>query len=288
MPQFSGVITAMVTPFTDDGSVDFDQAKSLAAHLIDHGSNGIVVAGTTGESATLNDGEKLRLLEEVLDEVGDDATVIAGTGTNDTRHTVELTGQAVRAGAHGVLVVTPYYNRPNEAGLRAHYAAAAAAAGETPVVVYNIPSRSVLNLSPDLLASMAAEIPNLVAVKQANNDDLGPIDGLEVLAGNDDIFARCLELGGTGGILVASHVVGDRMRELYDAAVAGDHERAREIDESLRPVYEALTVTANPIPVKAALEMQGLIGGALRLPMVPATDAERDVVRNALEAVPTA
>ena len=288
MSRFEGVITAMVTPFTDDGSVDLERARSLASYLIGHGSHGLVVSGTTGESPTLDDTEKLRLLEVVLDEVGDQATVIAGTGSNDTHHTAELTRRTARAGAHGVLVVTPYYNKPNEAGLRAHFAAAAAAAGDTPVVLYNIPSRSVLNLSPELLASLAAEIPNVVAVKQANNDDLGPIDGLDVLAGNDEIFARCLELGGTGGILVASHVVGDAMRAIYDAASSGDHERAREIDAGLKPVYEALTVTANPIPVKAALEMRGLIGGALRLPMVAATDAEREVVRGALEAVPTA
>ncbi len=288
MAHFSGVITAMVTPFTDDGSVDLERATALAAHLVAHGSHGLVIAGTTGESPTLDDTEKLRLLEAVLDEVGDDATVIAGTGSNDTQHTVELTGRAARAGAHGVLVVTPYYNKPNEAGLRAHFAAAAEAAGDTPVVLYNIPSRSVLNLPPELLASLAAEIPNVVAVKQANNDDLGPIEGLDLLAGNDEIFARCLELGGTGGILVASHVVGDAMRAIYDAATSDDHERAREIDAGLKPVYEALTVTANPIPVKAALEMRGLIGGALRLPMVAATEAEREVVRGALEAVPTA
>jgi 4-hydroxy-tetrahydrodipicolinate synthase len=288
MAQFEGVITAMVTPFADDGSVDLERTRSLAAHLVEHGSHGLVVTGTTGESATLDDTEKARLWEAVLDEVGDRATVIAGTGSNDTAHTARLTARAAHAGVHGVLVVTPYYNKPNEAGLRAHFAAAAEAAGDTPVVLYNIPSRCVLNLSPDLLASLAAEIPNVVAVKQANNDDLGPIEGLEVLAGNDDIFARCLELGGTGGILVASHVVGDRMRAIYDAASGGDHERAREIHESLQPVYEALTVTANPIPVKAALEHRGLIGGALRLPMVPASDAEREVVRNALEAVPTA
>jgi 4-hydroxy-tetrahydrodipicolinate synthase len=288
MPNFSGVITAMVTPFTDDGSVDLERARSLASYLVEHGSHGLVVTGTTGESATLDDKEKLRLWDAVLDEVGDDATVIAGTGSNDTRHTVELTGRAARAGVHGVLVVTPYYNKPNEAGLRAHFAAAAEAAGKTPVILYNIPSRCVLNLSPELLASLAAEVPNVVAVKQANNDDLGPIDGLDLLAGNDEIFARCLELGGTGGILVASHVVGDRMREIYDAAVAGEHDRAREISDSLGPVFEALTVTANPIPVKAALEMRGLIGAGLRLPMVPASDAEREVVRNALETVPTA
>ncbi len=288
MPHFSGVITAMVTPFTDDGAVDLDRARALAAHLVEHGSHGLVVTGTTGESPTLDDTEKLRLLEAVLEEVGDSATVISGTGSNDTRRTVELTGRAARAGAHGVLVVTPYYNKPNEAGLRAHFAAAAEAAGETPVVLYNIPSRCVVNLTPDFMAALAAEIPNVVAVKQANNDELGPIAGLDLLAGNDDIFARCLELGGTGGILVASHVVGDRMREIYEAAVGGDHDRAREIEAGLRPVYEALTVTANPIPVKAALEMRGLIGGTLRLPMVPATESEREVVRGALEAVPTA
>jgi 4-hydroxy-tetrahydrodipicolinate synthase len=284
MSQFHGVITAMVTPFSDDGALDLDGARSLARHLVDHGSHGLVVAGTTGESPTLEGGEVLRLLEAVLEEVGDRATVIAGTGSNDTRHARELTGRAARAGAHGVLVVTPYYNKPNEAGIRAHFAAVAEAAGETPVIVYNIPSRCVINIPPALLAQLAADNPNIVAVKQANNDDLGPIEGLEVLAGNDDVFARCLELGGTGGILVASHVVGDEMRTIYETAAAGDHDRARELDAELRGVYEALTVTANPIPVKAALAMDGLIGGTMRLPMVPATEEERAVVRTALDA----
>lgn len=284
MSHFHGVITAMVTPFNDDGALDLDGARALARRLVDHGSHGLVVAGTTGESPTLEANEVLRLLEAVLDEVGDRATVIAGTGSNDTRHAIELTSRAVNAGAHGVLVVTPYYNKPNEAGLRAHFAAVAEAAGETPVIVYNIPSRCVINIPPALLAELAAASPNVVAVKQANDDELGPIDGMDVLAGNDDVFARCLNTGGTGGILVASHVVGDQMRAIYDAAVGGDHARARELDAELRPVYEALTVTANPIPVKAALEMQGLIGGAMRLPMVPATDAERAVIRAALEA----
>jgi 4-hydroxy-tetrahydrodipicolinate synthase len=287
MPHFSGVITAMVTPFADDGSVDLERARALATHLVEHGSHGLVVSGTTGESPTLSDDEKIDLLTVVLEEVGDRATIISGTGSNDTHHTVELTRRAAQAGAHGVLVVTPYYNKPNEAGLRAHFAAAAEAAGDTPLVVYNIPSRCVLNLAPEFLAALAAEIPNVLAVKQANNDELAPIEGMDVLAGNDDVFARCLELGGTGGILVASHVVGDQMREIYDAAIAGDHDRARAIEAELRPVYEALTVTANPIPVKAALEAQGLIRGGLRLPMVPASDAEREVVRDALEAVVT-
>jgi 4-hydroxy-tetrahydrodipicolinate synthase len=159
----------------------------------------------------------------------------------------------------------------------------AEAAGETPVILYNIPSRCVLNLDPDFMAELAAEIPNVAAVKQANNDELGPIEGLDVLAGNDEIFLRCLELGGTGGILVSSHLAGSRMRDLYDAAAAGDFDSAREIDDSLRPIYEATTVTANPIPVKAGVEMLGLIGGRLRLPMVEADDEQRAAVRSALE-----
>lgn len=283
MAHFHGVITAMVTPFTDEGALDMGSARRLARHLVEHGSHGLVVGGTTGESPTLSGDEVIALLEAVLEEVGDRATVIAGTGSNDTRHAVELTTRAARAGAHGALVVTPYYNKPNEAGLRAHFAAVAEAAGATPVIVYNIPSRCVVNIPPDLLAELADANEAIVAVKQANDEDLGPIEGMDVLAGNDDVFARCLELGGTGGILVASHVVGDEMRAIYEAATTGDHERAREIDAELRPVYRALTVTANPIPVKAALAMQGLIGGAMRLPMVPASEADREVVRAALE-----
>ena len=283
MTEISGVITAMATPFAEDGSLDLEAAGRLASHLVEAGSHGLVVAGTTGETPTLSDDEKLSLLRAVLDEVGERATVICGTGTNDTRHSVELTRAACRVGADAVLVVTPYYNKPNRAGLRAHFEHVAEAAGGTPVILYNIPSRCVINLPPDLLGELGREIANVVAVKQANNDELGPIDGLDVLAGNDDIFGRCLELGGVGGILVASHVVGSEMRALYDAAVAGDATRAAEIDAGLRPLYQAMAVTANPIPVKTALEMLGIVDGHLRLPMVPATPRERSVVREALE-----
>jgi 4-hydroxy-tetrahydrodipicolinate synthase len=278
-----GVITAMATPFAADGALDLDAARRLARHLSDNGSHGLVVAGTTGESPTLADDEKLRLLDAVLDEVGDRMTVIAGTGSNDTRHSCELTAAASEAGADAVLVVTPYYNKPNEAGLRAHFAAVGEAAGETPVILYNIPSRCVINLSPALLAELAAELPNVVAVKQANNDDLAPIEGMTVLAGNDDIFRRCLEIGGAGGILVASHVVGPQMRAIYDAMLDGDLDRAGEIEVELRPIYEAMTVTANPIPVKTALELLGVIDANLRLPLVPASDDERAAIRAALE-----
>jgi 4-hydroxy-tetrahydrodipicolinate synthase len=283
MVRLSGVITAMVTPFAEDGSLDTDAACRLAARLVENGSQGLVVAGTTGESPTLSDAEKLRLLDAVLGEVGDRATVIAGTGSNDTHHSAELTRAASRAGAGAVLVVTPYYNKPSRAGLRAHFGAVAEAAGVTPIVLYNIPSRCAINIPPDLLAELAAEIPNVVAVKQANDDDLGPIEGLDLLAGNDDAFLRTLEVGGTGGILVASHVIGPEMRALYEAHAAGEDSRARELDAELAPMYAAMAVTSNPTPVKTALEMLGVVGGRLRLPMVPASPDERDAIRNALE-----
>src|SRR5215216_5871181 len=239
MATISGVLTAMVTPFDADGALDLAAARRLARHLIENGSHGLVVAGTTGEAPTLSDEEKLRLLEAVLDEVGDSATIVCGTGSNDTRHSVHLTREACAAGADAVLVVTPYYNKPNRAGLRAHFSTVAESAGETPVILYNIPSRTVINLSPEFMAELAAEIPNIVAVKQANDDELGPIEGMDVLAGNDAIFLRCLEIGGTGGILVSSHLVGPEMREIYDAVASDDLERAREIDERLAPIYEA-------------------------------------------------
>jgi 4-hydroxy-tetrahydrodipicolinate synthase len=282
MASISGVITAMVTPFDERGDLDLAGARRLARHLVDNGSHGLVVAGTTGESPTLSDAEKLDLLGAVREEVGGEATVICGTGSNDTRHSVELTRRAAEAGADAVLVVTPYYNKPNRAGLRAHFKAVAEAAGSTPVVLYNIPSRCVINLDPGFIAELA-EIPNVVAVKQANNDELAPIEGLDVLAGNDNIFLRCLEIGGTGGILVSSHLVGPEMRELYEAATVGELERAREIDSSIQGIYEATTVTSNPIPVKTALEMLGVIGGRMRLPLVDADEEQRAAVRAALE-----
>jgi 4-hydroxy-tetrahydrodipicolinate synthase len=281
MPEIGGVITAMVTPFTEDGAVDEAAARKLARHLIDNGSHGLVLSGTTGESPTLEDDEKLALLRAVRDELGPDVLMICGTGSNDTRHSERLSAAAADAGANAVLAVTPYYNKPNRAGLIAHYEAVAKAAG-VPVVLYNIPSRVVLNVPPDLLAELAG-IDNVVGVKQANDDELQPIDGLRVLAGNDGTFLRTLELGEPGGILVATHLVGPEMREIYEAVQAGDNERAREIDQSLRPIYEVLSKT-NPIPVKAGLELLGICSARARLPIVEAGDEQRAEVRQALEA----
>jgi 4-hydroxy-tetrahydrodipicolinate synthase len=282
MAEIGGVITAMVTPFAEDRSVDEAAARQLARHLIEHGSHGLVLAGTTGESPTLDDAEKLSLLRAVRDEVGADVLLICGTGSNDTRHSELLSAAAADAGADAVLVVTPYYNKPNRAGIIAHYEAVAKAAG-IPVVLYNIPSRVVINVPPDLLQELA-EIENVVAVKQANNEDLGPIQGLDVLAGNDEIFLRCLELGGAGGILTSANIISAEMRAVYDAATEGDLGRAHDLNDRLQDIYEAMFITSNPIPLKTAMEMLGMVSARMRLPMVPASDQEKAVIRRALEA----
>jgi len=271
----------MVTPFTEARSVDEVAARKLARHLIENGSHGLVLSGTTGESPTLDDDETLTLLRAVRDEVGPDVLVICGTGSNDTRHSERLSAAAADNGADAVLTVTPYYSKPNFRGIRAHYEAVAKAAG-VPVVLYNIPSRVVVNLAPEELAELA-KIENVVAVKQANDDELQPIEGLRVLAGNDGTFLPALEMGEPGGILVASHLVGAEMREIYDAVQADDLERAREIDAKLRPVYEMVS-RVNPIPVKAALELLGVCSSRARLPIVEATEEERDEIRQVLEA----
>ncbi len=271
----------MATVFDADDRIDLPACRSLARHLVEHGSNGLVVAGTTGESPTLDDGEKLALLDSVIEEVGSEAMVILGSGSNDTRHTVELTKAAADHGADAGLVVTPYYNRPNEAGLRGHFEAVAEGSPELPLILYNIPARVVVNMPPAFLAELG-RIENVVAVKQANDEELRQIPGLDLLAGNDTAFLDSLKAGGTGGILVAAHLVGERMREIYDLFRAGDIAGAERVDSELRPVYDAMSVTVNPIPVKAALEMAGLCSARMRLPMVEATDQEKDRIRSLL------
>jgi 4-hydroxy-tetrahydrodipicolinate synthase len=283
MKEIKGILTAMATPFDDRGEVDTDAARRLAAHLLEHGSHGLVVAATSGELPTLTDEEEIILLRAVREEVGDDVLLVCGAGTNDTRHSCELTKMVAEAGADASLVVVPYYNKPNEAGIRAHFETVAAAVPELPLVMYNIPSRVVINASPQLLGELG-QIDNIVGVKQANDEELGPIEGLTVLAGNDNTFLRVLEFGGGGGITVASHIVGDRMREMWDAAQSGDLDRAREIDAEITPVYEATSVTTNPIPLKAALEMLGLCANRLRLPLVPADAEQRAAIKAGLDA----
>jgi 4-hydroxy-tetrahydrodipicolinate synthase len=274
----------MATPFDESGAVDSEGARRLAAHLLEHGSHGLVLAGSTGECPTLTDGETIDLLRAVRNEVGDSVPLVVGTGTNDTRHSSELTKMAADASADASLVVVPYYNKPNPAGIRAHFETVAAAVPDLPMVMYNIPSRVIVNAETSLLGELAA-VDNIVAVKQANDDELGPIEGLEILAGNDNTFLRVLEFGGAGVIGVATHVVGDQMRAMWDAAQENDLNRAREIDAELTPIYQGLSVTTNPIPLKAALEMLGLAPDRLRLPLVSADPDQRAAVRAALEGI---
>jgi 4-hydroxy-tetrahydrodipicolinate synthase len=274
--RIGGVITAMVTPFDRNGALDEGAAVRLMQHLLENGSDGLVLCGSTGESPTLTDEEKCRLWELAVSECPDDATIIAGTGTYDTRHTVELTERATEIGVDAMLVVTPYYNKPNRLGIKAHFEAAAAAT-DRPIVVYNIPSRTVTDIPNDLLAELA-EIDNVVAVKQARYEDMKPIEGLDLLAGNDEVLADVMDMGGTGGILVAAHLVGREMRRILD-----EPDNRHEIEDGLRDLYEAITVTTNPIPIKAAMNMAGHEVGGLRLPLVEATEEEKAVIREALE-----
>jgi 4-hydroxy-tetrahydrodipicolinate synthase len=244
--------------------------------LLANGSHGLVVCGTTGEAATLTDEEQISLIRTMVEELGDEGTIVAGAGSNDTRHAIHLTEAVVEAGADAVLSVTPYYNKPNRRGIKRHFEEVARAAGDVPVVVYNIPGRTATNMPPDLLEELG-RIDGIEAVKQANSDELQPIDGLAVLAGNDDILAACMDMGGAGGICVASHVVGPEMRRIVE-----EPDARAEIDAGLRDIYAALFVTASPAPVKAALELLGHEVGGLRLPLVEVDDAERAHVRAAL------
>ena len=265
----------MVTPFDADGRLDEAAAVRLMKHLLDNGSDGLVLAGTTGEGSTLDDQEKLRLWQLAKEECAD-ALLIAGTGSNDTAHTVHLTEQAGAVGMDAMLVVTPYYNKPNPRGIKAHFEAAARAT-DKPIVVYNIPSRCVVDIPNDLLRELA-EIENVAAVKQARDSDLELIDGLDLLAGNDDMLARVMDAGGTGGILVASHLFGNEMKRIVE-----EPDARADVDAQLRDAYAALSVTVNPIPVKTALALLGLIPGQFRLPMVPASPDEEAEVRSMLE-----
>jgi 4-hydroxy-tetrahydrodipicolinate synthase len=282
------VLTAAVTPFKPDLTVDFDAFARLCTHLVENGSDGVVVAGTTGEAPTLSDAERVELFATAVDAIGDRATVIAGTGTYSTEHSVHLTRRAHEVGVDGFLVVTPYYSKPPVEGIVRHFQAIAEESDRA-IVVYNIPQRVVLNLEPETLARLA-EIPTVRAVKQATTDldqarrILAETD-LELYAGNDDLILPFLELGGTGGIFVFTHLVGTRVKELIRRFKDGDHDGAAAIEAELRPLIDALAVTTNPIPLKAGLALAGQDVGGLRLPLVEATDEEREVVRAALERV---
>jgi 4-hydroxy-tetrahydrodipicolinate synthase len=279
------VLTAIVTPFRADGSVDLVAFRSLCGHLVENGSDGLVVTGTTGEAPTLTDDERLLLYEAALEAVGGQATVVAGTGTYSTAHSIHLTEAAHALGVDGFLVVTPYYNKPPQRGIVAHVEAVAAAT-DRPVVFYDIPSRVVVDAEPETISRLA-EIENLRAVKQAKPS----LDaarhvvacGLDLYAGDDDLIHPFLEVGGVGGICVHTHVVGPRVKEMVTRYRAGDLEGAREIDEELRPAIELLRVQTNPIAIKRALQLLGHEVGGLRLPLVEADEAETAAIRDCLE-----
>lgn len=287
--QFGGLITAMVTPFDTDGRVELGAAQKVATWLLDNGSDGLVVSGTTGEGPTLTDREKADLWRAVVEAVGDRGSVIAGTGTNDTAHSIELTREAERAGCHAALVVTPYYNRPPQSGLLAHFRAVAGGTG-LGILLYDIPARTGRKIDHATLLALAAT-PNIVGVKDAVGDVQGVArlvaqapDGFEVYCGNDADTLPWLAVGAVGVISVASHVAGPRMAEILDAFWSGDPARAQELNAGLIGVYDALNVTANPIPVKAAMELLGQPAGPPRLPLVEATPDEVAVVRSALRS----
>ncbi|HSC50456.1 MAG TPA: 4-hydroxy-tetrahydrodipicolinate synthase [Gaiellaceae bacterium] len=279
------VLTATVTPFDADGSVDYGRYRELCRFLVDNGSDGVVVNGTTGEASTLSEEERLGLIAAALEAIGDQATVVAGTGTNSTEHSIHLTRQAHDAGAHAVLVVTPYYNKPPQRGIVEHFKAVAAVT-DRPVVAYNIPGRCVINIEPATMAELA-EIDNVAAVKQSNAD----LDqarrivelGLDLYAGDDNLVLPFVELGGRGGVCVHTHLVGPQVKELIRLVREGDLDDARRLDEELAPAYELIGVVTGPIQIKAALRLIGQDVGGLRLPLVEASDEEVAQIRGCLE-----
>src|SRR4249919_4066481 len=286
--RFGSVVTAMVTPFRDDHAVDLDGAQELASYLVDSGSDAIVVAGSTGESPTLTPSEKADLFRVVGDAIRGRAKLICGTGTYSTAETLELTQAAEDAGADGLLVVTPYYNKPPQRGLIAHFERVADAT-DLPIIVYNIPGRTATRIEHETLLQLA-ERPNIVAVKDSTGDFQGvsrlmaeaPPD-FEVYSGDDWATFGYVCLGAVGIVSVASHLVGPQIRQMIELILTGAVPAARKIHEDLSPLFNALFITSNPIPLKAALGMIGLPAGVPRLPLVPATAEERTRVRKALE-----
>ena len=280
------VLTAIVTPFKADGAVDFERFRELAQYLVESGSDGLVVAGTTGESPTLSDDERLELFRVAVDALDGRGTVVAGTGTYSTAHSVHLTREAHEIGVDGFLVVAPYYNKPPPRGIVEHFRAIAEVS-DRPIIVYNIPGRVVINLEPDTIVELA-QIPTVRAIKQANDDiaqarRIVAETELDLYAGDDNIILPLLEVGGIGGVCVHTHVVGPQVKTMIRAFREGDAQTAKRIDAELAPAYELLKVQTNPIAIKAALNLLGHNVGGLRLPLVEATDDEVAGVRDCLE-----
>ena len=283
---FGEVLTAILTPFRPDGAVDLERFGELATFLVDNGSDGLVVAGTTGESPTLSDAEKLELFAAAVDAVGGRATVVAGTGTYDTAHSVELTRRATEAGVDGILAVTPYYNKPPQRAIVRHMQEIAAAT-DKPVMVYNIPARVIVDIAPETMDELA-RIENVVAVKQAHNDleearHIAQNTRLDLYSGDDPITFEFLGLGGVGVVSVTAHAWGPKTKEMVRRFHEGDVDRARALNDELAPAYDLLRIQTNPIPIKAAMNLLGHDLGGYRLPMVEPTEDELAQVRSCLE-----
>jgi 4-hydroxy-tetrahydrodipicolinate synthase len=274
--DLGAILTAMVTPFDADGGVDEDAAVRVMHHLVDHGSDGLVVCGTTGEASTMTDDEHLGVIALAVEEMKGRCTVVAGVGSNDTRHAVHLTERATELGADALLSVNPYYNRPNRRGIVRHYEEINRATN-LPILLYNIPQRTASDLPNDLLAELA-QLDNVYGVKQANPDNLAKVDGLRIYAGNDDLLADVLDLGEPGGVLVASHLFGTEMRRMVD-----EPEHRRDINDSLQDAYRDLAIAPMATTVKAALNLLGIRVGAPRLPYVELDEQETATVTALLE-----
>ena len=288
---FGRVVTAMITPFSADGSVDLPMAANLASHLVDHGSDGLVICGTTGESPTLSWDEQHQLFSAVKASVGDRAKVLAGTGSNCTAEAVEAIGEAATLGADGALVVVPYYNKPPQEGLEAHFRAVAQAAPQTPLMLYNIPGRTGCSLNPETAARLM-DLPNVVSFKAASGttEEVSALravcgERMAIYSGDDALTLPMMAVGAVGVVSVASHVAGDQIQRMVQAFVAGDLGAALAEHEQLLPLCKALFCTTNPIPVKAALELSGWSVGAPRLPLVSASSDVRDRLTSVLAAL---
>ncbi|OFX14178.1 MAG: 4-hydroxy-tetrahydrodipicolinate synthase [Armatimonadetes bacterium RBG_19FT_COMBO_69_19] len=293
MAIFGRVLTAMATPFDPGGAVHWTEVARLARHLIDNGSDGIVVAGTTGESPTLSDEEKIRLFRAVKEAVGGRAKVVAGTGTYDTKHSIHLSQEAERAGADGLLLVNPYYNRPSQDGLYAHFRAIAESV-RLPCMLYNIPGRTGVNCAPETIGRLS-EIPNIVAVKEAtgNLDQASDIrrrtkDDFLIYSGDDSLTLPILSVGGTGVVSVASHLAGRDIQEMVRSYERGDVRKALALHLRLLPLFKVLFITSNPVPLKAALNMSGFAVGIPRLPLVEATPKEKEQIQAVLKEIAAA
>ena len=285
------VITAMVTPFAPDMSVDYRKARELARMLVDNGSDGLVVSGTTGESPTLTPDEKLKLFQVVLEEVGEEAAVVAGTGGNDTRTSVELTLEAEKLGVDGAMLVTPYYNKPPQAGLYQHFSLVAKATS-LPIMIYNVPGRTSVNLTADTMAGLANDYSNIVAVKEASGslEQVAEIrskapKSLTIYSGDDNMTIPIMSVGGDGFVSVAAHVAGCEIQQMVTAFIDGDVDLAAEMHRRLLLLFKVIFITTNPIPVKAALYLSGFDAGGLRPPLVEATDAERKQIERVMETL---